>query len=134
MITEKINQIDKCRRVLRLTIKKHWFDMIASGEKRQEYRVPSNWILSRLIGKQYDAVEFSNGYGKHVPKSLVKYLGWHRNQGDANPKWGAIPGQRYIIIRLGNVISLHNVLAHPRGQEEPEKQTECFPASDAAPC
>jgi hypothetical protein len=27
-----------------------------------------------------------------------------------------------------------NVLAHPRGQKEPEKQTECFPASDAAPC
>jgi hypothetical protein len=27
-----------------------------------------------------------------------------------------------------------NVLAHPRGQEEPENQTGCFPASDAAPC
>ena len=27
-----------------------------------------------------------------------------------------------------------NVKAHPRGQEEPEKQTGCFPASDGASC
>ncbi len=26
------------RRVLHLTLKKTWFDMIASGEKREEYR------------------------------------------------------------------------------------------------
>jgi hypothetical protein len=31
-------------------------------------------------------------------------------------------------------IILSNVIAHPRGEEEPEKQTECFPASDAAAC
>jgi hypothetical protein len=27
-----------------------------------------------------------------------------------------------------------NVLAHPRGEEDPENQTECFPASDGASC
>ena len=96
-------------RVLRLTLKKKWFDMIASGEKKSEYRLPSQWILSRLpSGKRYDVVEFANGYGKHVPRVTVEFKGWDRNQGDNNPEWGAIPGEQYVIIRLGRVISLHN--------------------------
>lgn len=95
-------------RVLRLTLKRRWFDMIAAGIKRDEYRVPSDWILSRLIGKQYDVVEFSNGYGKHVPKVVVQYRGWHRNQGRVKPEWGGIPGQRYVVIRLGSVLSIFN--------------------------
>lgn len=89
--------------VLRLTLKKPWFDMIASGEKTEEYRKPSDWILSRLIGKQYDVVEFSNGYGHRAPKILVKFFGWH--QGPGRPEWGAIPHMRYVVIRLGQVIS-----------------------------
>jgi signal peptidase I len=93
-------------RVLRLTLIKQWFDMIASGEKTEEYRTPSDWIFSRLIGKSYDVVEFSNGYGKHVPKVVVKFFGWH--QGPGRPEWGAKCQTRYVVIRLGHVISLHN--------------------------
>lgn len=96
-------------RVLRLTLKKKWFDMIASGEKTEEYRTPSEWIFSRLIGKGYDVVEFSNGYGKHVPRVVVKYFGWH--QGPGRPEWGGMWQNRYVVIRLGHVISLHNVQA-----------------------
>jgi hypothetical protein len=36
-------------KVLHLTLKKKWFDMIASGEKPEEYREPTNFILPRLI-------------------------------------------------------------------------------------
>ncbi len=50
-------------RVLRLTLKRKWFDMVANGEKKEEYRQPSKWILSRLENKEYDRVEFKNGYG-----------------------------------------------------------------------
>jgi hypothetical protein len=40
----------------------------------------------------------------------------------------------YDMSLMDLLNSLPNVIAHPRGQKEPEKQTECFPASDAAPC
>ena len=85
--------------------------MIASGDKTEEYRTPSHWIFSRLIGKSYDAVEFSHGYGKHVPKVVVKFFGWH--QGPGRPEWGATWQTRYVVIRLGHVISLPNVQAKP---------------------
>ncbi len=87
--------------------------MIASGEKLEEYREPKPWIFSRLIGKEYDAVEFSNGYGANVPKVVVHYFGWHQSEG--RPEWGAIPNRRYVVIRLGMVISSHNAGADGRG-------------------
>jgi hypothetical protein len=108
-------------RVLRLTLKKKWFDMIASGEKTEEYRTPSAWIFSRLIGKSYDVVEFANGYGKHVPRVVVKYFGWH--QGPGRSEWGGTWQNRYVVIRLGHVISRHNEPAVAR-REVPPKPTD----------
>jgi len=92
--------------VLRLTLKRKWFDMIASGEKRAEYREINDWIVSRLKGKTYDVVEFSNGYGANVPKVTVKYIGWRTGVG--RPEWGGVPGKPVIIIDLGPVISKPN--------------------------
>jgi hypothetical protein len=81
--------------------------MIASGEKREEYRKPGKWIAARVnTSKSYAVVEFSNGYGSNVPKCVVEYLGYTWAEG--NPEWGAIPGQRHVVIRLGRVISATN--------------------------
>lgn len=96
-------------RVLRLTLKRKWFDMIASGKKLEEYRDPSDWIYSRLLEKdgythrKYDVIEFKNGYGADVPTIVVKFQGWRHGTGI--PKWGAMPGLRYVVILLGPVIS-----------------------------
>lgn len=98
-------------RVLRLTLKRKWFDMIASGEKKHEYREPKNWILSRVEGKGYDAVEFSNGYGKHVPKLLVEYHGYHFGEG--RTEWGAEPGREYVVLRLGKILATNDEPSHP---------------------
>lgn len=89
-------------RTLRLTLKRHWFDMIACGQKLEEYRSPSQWIESRLLGKSYDAVEFKNGYGPRVPSVTLKFLGWHKGPGE--PAWGAKPGSEYYVIRLGEIL------------------------------
>lgn len=94
-------------RILRLTLKRKWFDMIASGEKREEYRVPGPWILSRLEGKTYDRIEFKNGYGKDVPTMEVECLGWSIDFGQI--AWGA-GFDKLVVIRLGRVLSLTN---HP---------------------
>jgi len=102
-------------RVLRLTLKKRWFDMIASGVKKEEYREIKDWIISRLHGKTYDAVEFSNGYGAHVPKVTVEYLGWGNGIGRA--EWGATPLKPTIIIRLGRILSAANETSPSTGEK-----------------
>jgi hypothetical protein len=64
-------------RVLHLTLHKAAFDAIADGYKTEEYRKPRKWIKSRLEGKEYDAVLFVNGYGRHRPWMLMEFKG-HR--------------------------------------------------------
>lgn len=69
--------------VLRLTLKKDAFEVMKTGEKMMEFRKPSRWIMSRLFvnGNQnqgrrtYDAVVFTNGYGKSRPSFERKYDG-----------------------------------------------------------
>ena len=52
----------KNRSILKLTLKKKWFDLMIVGKKNKEFRKPSKWIDSRLIGKSYNFVKFTNGY------------------------------------------------------------------------
>ena len=64
---------------LYLSLKKGPFDVMVTGEKDWEYRSPSDWIRSRLLGKEtrfrkYDRVHFTNGYGKHRPYFIAECL------------------------------------------------------------
>lgn len=103
------------KRILKLTLKKKWFDMIASGRKREEYRTPGKWILSRLAGKDYDVVEFKNGYGANVPTVLVEYRGWKMSSG--LKEWGAMPSVQYATIKLGRVLETKNLTESPSTSE-----------------
>lgn len=100
-----MNTTDPAPRILRLTLKRKWFDMIASGEKREEYRTPGKWILSRLEGKEYDRIEFKNGYGPSVPAMEVEYLGWSIDYGQL--RWGA-GFDELVVIKLGRILSRSN--------------------------
>ena len=64
------------KRVLRLTLKEKAFSVMVTGEKKIEYRIPSEWIVARLKGREYDLVLFENGYGKHRPYFVAEYKGW----------------------------------------------------------
>lgn len=66
---------------LRLTLSKKPFEVMVTGEKNIEYRRVSQWIVSRLFDKQgkpreYDTIEFVNGYGKDRPRFTVVYKGF----------------------------------------------------------
>ena len=93
-------------RILKLTLKKKWFDLIASGEKKQEYRAIGNkWIESRILNREYDLIEFKNGYGPNVPTCLVEWKGYgETNMG--RPEWGAVEGEMYWAIELGEVLEV----------------------------
>ena len=76
--------------------------MIESGEKKEEYRQLKYYWICRLENKHFDIVEFRNGYGKKVPS-----MQFHIESitiGFGNPKWGARPGRKYFIIKLGKRI------------------------------
>lgn len=85
--------------VLHLTLKKKWFDMIASGEKKEEYReIKPYWNL-RLSRKSYDAIQFRNGYAKNSPKMLVELKAIESGLGIVG--WGAPQGKVVYILKLG---------------------------------
>ncbi len=92
-------------KLLRLTLKRRWFDLIASGEKKEEYRTPGKWILSRLEGKSYDAIEFRNGYSPTSPVLTVEFDGWDYGYGRKEWGGGSKPGNPLIVIKLGKLIS-----------------------------
>lgn len=67
-------------RILHLSLKKEPFEVMITGEKKQEYRKPTKWLLSRLYNKdgtekQYDVIKFTNGYGKDRPQFVCEYCG-----------------------------------------------------------
>ena len=89
-------------KILRLPIKKKWFDMIASGEKQEEYREIKPYWDTRLCGHGYDAVQFRNGYSKQSRTVLVDL--WAINIGFGLKEWGAPDCSVYKLI-LGPVLN-----------------------------
>ena len=95
--------------MLILPIKKKWFDMIKSGEKKEEYREMKPYYNSRLL-KKYDInpayytdigyVIFRNGYRKDSPKIKCKC---ECAIDTGKPKWGAIPGEVYYVLKILSV-------------------------------
>lgn len=87
--------------MLTLTIKKQWFDMIASGEKKEEYREIKPYYDSRFrnaFGKPWPIpVILRNGYAKDSPKLLCKC---ELAIGEGRPEWGAEPGEKYYILKI----------------------------------
>ena len=83
-----------------LTLKAQWYDMIESGEKKEEYREIKPYWQKRLEGKDYDTVTFSYGYTKR--KMTYKCNGIRKDKG--NPKWGAESEIIYYVISLGERI------------------------------
>ena len=88
--------------VLHLTLKKQWFDMILSGEKKEEYREIKPYWDTRLQNKEYDVIIFRNGYASDAPRFTIELLGIKKGFG--NPKWGGDSDEVYILS-LGSIIS-----------------------------
>ena len=85
-------------RILHVTLYRKWFDAIAAGHKREEYRAATPYWMSRL-SKQYDEIHFRNGYAKDAPFMRVEYKGVQRKQVD---------GQECFAIQLGRILEVRN--------------------------
>ena len=98
-------------KILHLTLKKKWFDLIKSGKKKVEYREDKPYWQKRLldgdgIPKEFDIVRFKNGYAKDSPTMDVEFRGitfsgtkW------LDLKYSEILTENVLVIYLGKVIS-----------------------------
>lgn len=106
--------------------------MIASGEKKEEYReIKSYWIKRLLIDvevrnpaisyeilasliaagddfnvgysfQDFDIVSANNGYAKDCPNIKWQHKGIRIGEG--KPEWGAEPGKKYFILEIGELL------------------------------
>lgn len=94
---------------LKLVLKRKWWDMIASGEKKEEYRDFNDYWKNRLLEKgkwdlkEFDRVTFYLGYSKNRPSMTFRLVAILCGQG--RPEWGAEPGKEYFVIRLGEKVA-----------------------------
>lgn len=96
--------------MLTLPIKKKWFDMIKSGEKKEEYREIKPYYEKRFYGLKtsicgYSAthegkVIFRNGYSNSSPKIMCDVF---IHKGYGKEEWGAEPNKLYYVLKILSV-------------------------------
>ena len=97
--------------MLTLPIKKKWFDMIVSGEKKEEYREIKPYYDSRFMNAfGFLLVGGQMVYGVAAPVEIRKP--WpvsvvFRN-GKGKPEWGAEPGKLYYVLKIEKVEEVRN--------------------------
>lgn len=100
--------------MLILPIKKHWYNMILSGEKKEEYREIKPYWAKRFVKAELllsdnhssawaKPVLFRNGYGANKP-SFVALC--QLNIGYGREEWGAEPNKKYFVL---NIIKISEV-------------------------
>ena len=102
-------------KILHLTLTKKWFDMIAHGAKKEEYREVTDYWKARLHDKDegeylfftdFDIVRFKNGYQKDAPTMDLEWKDTQVRSG--NPLLGAIEHKPYYVIELGKILKIEN--------------------------
>lgn len=101
------------KKTLFLSLKKEPFDVMVTGEKPEEFRKPTPWIKSRMIGKDYDVVKLTNGYGPDKRYFIADYHGFQICSVAQTKEYsnGLIveiePG--FVVIQLGEIIETGNL-------------------------
>lgn len=102
---------EEVMKILDLSLTYHWYNEIASGRKKEEYRQLNGYYYKRLTTqgvldlfdgkfKHYDAVCFHRGQGSRTTM-LVECKGIRIGYG--KEEWGA-PKKKVFIITLGNIL------------------------------
>lgn len=113
--------------MLTLPIKKKWFDMILSGEKKEEYREIKPYYILRFAnaieipkhvdryavidaveactevvgGVKIEKIMFRNGYSKDSPSFIAKCT---LSIGTGKEEWGAKKGKEYFILTVQEIL------------------------------
>ncbi len=100
-------------KILHLTLKKKWFDLIKSGEKTTEYREIKDYWKKRLVTitnkrvlcpnfighpfsfNEFDKIKFRNGYSRDSPQMIVEFKGIGLD---------VFEGKMCFAIKLGRIL------------------------------
>ena len=63
-------------KILHLNLYRKYFDAIVEGTKTIEYRKKTDYWKKRIENREYDYIQFRNGYAKVAPTMLVEYNGY----------------------------------------------------------
>lgn len=100
--------------MLIMPIKKKWFDMILSGEKKEEYREIKPYYISRFkntfmfyrdnfpIGHDMQKIMFRNGYSKTSPSFIAKCT---LSVGTGKEEWGAEKNKQYFVLTIHEILN-----------------------------
>lgn len=84
-----------------LPIKKKWLDMIASGQKKEEYRSLTHRYRTMFFNAADKNGEFwcvlRNGYRLDSPSATVRVS---LSIGSGKPEWGAVLGEQYFVLSI----------------------------------
>mgnify|MGYP004728092941 FL=1 len=87
--------------MLVLPIKKKWFDMIASGQKKEEYRAFTKRYRTMFFNAADQNGVFycilRNGYRLNSPSLTARVS---LSIGYGNPEWGADPCTQYFVLSI----------------------------------
>lgn len=87
--------------MITLPIKKKWFDMIVSGQKKEEYRAFTQRYSSMFFKAADVNGEFwcilRNGYSLKSPAITVRVS---LSIGKGRPEWGAEIGEQYFVLKI----------------------------------
>lgn len=94
-------------------IKDYWIKRLAACKGNNSYEKTGFYCKKALCiscikrgngfhEKQFDAIRFTNGYGKSRPSFLIECK--EIVIGPGKTPWGAEEGEIYIILKLGKII------------------------------
>lgn len=110
--------------ILDLSLTYKWYDMIASGHKKEEYREIKPFYKHRLLQCDYGHTRLCVPYSCNTDCTIIQfrnydYVRFHRGQGGketmlvrceginigkGKPEWGAHPVDDVFIIKLGEIV------------------------------
>jgi hypothetical protein len=102
--------------MITLPIKKQWYDMILSGDKKEEYREIKPYYTTRFInnGLLKEDIDSDTGSVSIVPRNvgIVRFRNGYSDRspsfkaicditiGTGNIDWGAVPGEKYYVLHI----------------------------------
>jgi hypothetical protein len=102
-------------RILHLTLHRKWFDLIASGLKKIEYRQDTLYWHKRIFNtnaifaKSFDEIHFRNGYGHHRPLIVAEFIGAFATHASLCAKENSeVLNGLIIVIAIGKIIRIEN--------------------------
>lgn len=90
------------------------FEVMQTGEKTDEFRKPSRWMLARLE-KEHDEIKIVHGYGGSRPYFIAEYHGFEVCEKDetriySNGLHVNIYAGKTLRLKLGNILERGNTL------------------------